>query len=58
MYSIHAQQKEKSPGGATPWDFFLDFTKSAVKCKRKCIDTIGGVNLLTIQPLQNDRSER
>jgi len=26
MYSIHAQQKAKSPGGATPGDFFLDFT--------------------------------
>ena len=23
MYSIHAQQKAKSPGGATPGDFFF-----------------------------------
>lgn len=31
MYSIHAQQKAKSPGGATPGDFFLDFTKKRRK---------------------------
>lgn len=45
MYSIHAQQKAKSPGGATPGDFFLDFTKKRrkVKSENKLIDTIGGL---------------